>query len=280
MLSTFAVYLLSGIGCSFSMKAGDMNLGGEGQIYTGGFVAGILLLKLTSLPAFIALPVSFFAAGFSAAVITLFSTFLQNKKGINFLLSSFIISSAIIPFLDGLITGPFRTTQGTLLATAFIPKEFHISYIFTVILAIVISIGCWYLIYKTEWGKKLSIFGTAREFSLYIGTDKRKTSVTSSILSGFFHGISGALAVCTYYYACHKGFYMGMGWNALAVAMIGKSNPLFLIPAGFFMALLITAANQYALFNNFNFDISVLIQAVIIFIVAIPVFKNIKWRKK
>ena len=55
-----------------------------------------------------------------------------------------------------------------------------------------------------------------------------------------------------------------------AVAMIARLNPFFVIPSSIFLATLTTAADQYALFHNFDFDISGLIQAVIIFVIAFP----------
>lgn len=274
LICTLAFFLTASIGCSICMKAGDMNLGGEGQIYTGGFVCAVLLVKLQTLPFFCALPAALLFSGLASSLIALVSTFLQNKKGISFLLSSFIISSAIIPFIDSLITGPFRTTTGTLLATAFIKPDFRLPFYTALLISIALLAAFYFFINKTQTGKQICIYGTAPEFSRYLGKNTIALSVLSSSLCGFCHGICGALAICSSYYACHKGFYTGMGWNALAVAMIAKLNPVYLFPGAVLMAVLITTADQYALFNNFNFDISLLIQSVVIFIAAIPFLKN------
>lgn len=274
LISTLAVFLTAATGCSISMKSGDMNLGGEGQIYTGGFLCAILLLKFENLPPVLALPLAVLLSGLASSLITLISTFLQNKKGISFLLSSFIISSAIIPFIDSLITGPFRTTRGTLLATAFINQEFRFSFYISLVISVILCILFFLFIKKTQTGKQLCIYGTAPEFSRYLGKNITGLTVLSSSLSGFCHGLAGAMAICSSYYACHKGFYSGMGWNALAVAMIAKANPVMLVPGAVLMAVLITSADQYALFNNFNFDISMLIQSAVIFVTAIPFIKR------
>ena len=53
MLNTAAFLMLAGTGASLSLKAGNMNLGGEGQIYTGGFVAALVLTSSWKIPSWL-----------------------------------------------------------------------------------------------------------------------------------------------------------------------------------------------------------------------------------
>lgn len=273
-LNLSTIYLLCGLGNCITIKSGDMNLGGEGQIYAGGFTAALFLNAVKDLSPLIALPLAFIIAVATGIVITLISCWLKKARNISFLLSSFIFSSALIPILDGLVTGPFRTTQGTLLATPFISQSFRFPYFVNLIFALIFAVLIYLFINKTKIGKTISLYGTAPEFTLFAGANETKILCTSSIIAGALHGFAGCLAVCGIYYTCHCSFSQGMGWNALATAMIAKSSPILTIPAAFFMGFLITTADQYALLNNFNFDISTLIQAVIIIIVAVPFTKK------
>ena len=65
-----------------------------------------------------------------------------------------------------------------------------------------------------------------------------------------------------------------MGWNAFSAALIAGANPLALIPSSFLMGFMTTYANRYALFHNFGFDISSLIQAAILFLIAFPIVEK------
>ena len=58
-------------------------------------------------------------------------------------------------------------------------------------------------------------------------------------------------------------------WAELSDAR-AACNPLALIPAAGLMGFMTTYANRYALFHNFSFDMSSLIQAVILFAIAFP----------
>ena len=288
ILALSALYMTAGTGNAICLKSGKFNLGGEGQIYAGGFVCAIILDTFGKLgttgpkgpngaPAFFAITIAFLAAAIISTLLVLISTQLEKKRGANFLLTSFIVSSAIIPLIDGLITGPFKGDSGNLIATNYIIDKYRFVSILPpsslspyFFVAIILCIVGGLFIYRTRFGKQICIYGEAKEFALYTGLSENAICYSATAASGALNGITGAAAVMGTYFFCSPGFYAGMGWNALAVAMIARLNPFFVIPSSLFLATLTTAADQYALFNNYDFDISGLIQAVIIFVIAFP----------
>ena len=64
MLNTATLFVIASLGAIFCTKSGELNLGGEGQIYLGGFITAILLNAFSTLPAFFAILFSFLAAMF------------------------------------------------------------------------------------------------------------------------------------------------------------------------------------------------------------------------
>ena len=285
-LNLSSLYMLAGCGALISIKSGDFNLGGEGQIYLGGFISAIILANCR-LPIFFAILFAVAASFICSAVLAAFSAVFKIFRNADFLFTSFISSAAIIPFLDGLISGPARSKTDNLLATPFIPEAVRLSSILkpsplnaSFIIALIFCIGLWFLLNRTTWGRQICILGISPEFSRYAGFACRKLSITSAILSGGLHGLAGAAAILGTYFTCHQGFYSGMGWNAFSAALIAGTNPLALIPSSFLMGFMTTYANRYALFHNFGFDISSLIQAVILFMIAFPILdkagKNIR----
>lgn len=283
-LNLSSLYMIAGSGALISIKSGDFNLGGEGQIYLGGFVSAVILAafgNITGLRAVFAIILAILAAAVCSALLTALSAFFKILRNADFLFTSFIASAAIIPFIDGLISGPARSQTDNLLATSFIPENLRLSSILnpsplnvSFIIAIALCAGIWFLLNRTAWGRQLCILGTSPEFSRFAGYDNKKLSLTSALISGAFHGLAGAAAILGTYFTCHQGFYSGMGWNAFSAALIARANPLALIPSSFLMGFMTTYANRYALFHNFGFDISSLIQAVILFIIAFPIISR------
>lgn len=282
-LNISTLYMIAGTGAAISLKAGEYNLGGEGQIYLGGFTAAILLNQIAHIPAFLALSIAFSASFLMSGILTLISAILKRTNNADFLFTTYIASAAIIPFIDGLISGPFRSKTENLLATNFIPKEFRLfvllkpsAFNISIFLALGLCGLFFYILYHTAFGRKLCIFGISNKFALYAGYNEKTLTFSSAFISGGLHGLCGAIAIAGTYYTCHLGFYNGMGWNAFSSALIASANPLLLIPSSLFMGFITTYSTKYSLYHNFGFDMSSLIQAVILFIISFPIFKRLE----
>ena len=270
-LNLSALYMLAGSGALISIKSGDFNLGGEGQIYLGGFVCAVLLAKFGVTATLIAVLMAAAASSLMAGLSALFKIFRQA----DFLFTSFILSAAIIPLIDGLIAGPFRSPTDNLLATPYIAEGARLPGILppsplnaSFIAALALCAAAALLLYRTPWGRQLRTLGVSPEFSRYAGFACRRLSLTSALISGALHGLAGAAAILGTYYTCHQGFYSGMGWNAFSSALIAGANPLLLIPSSILMGFITTYSNKYAMYHNFGFDMSGLIQAGILFLIS------------
>lgn len=280
-LNLSSLYMIAGLGAALSIKSGSFNLGGEGQIYLGGFTAALILVKLTALPAALALPLALTAAFLTSGLLALISALLQHYRKADFLFTTYIASAATIPFIDGLISGPFRSQSDNLLATTFIDQKFRLPSIMppstlnpSFFLALLLCLGFFFLIFRTAWGRKICIYGISPRFANFSAYNTKSLTFSSAFISGGMHGLCGGLAICGSYFTCHIGFYSGMGWNAFSAALIASSNPLFLIPSSFFMGFITTYSNKYALYHNFGFDMGSLIQALILLLISFPIFKK------
>lgn len=278
MLSLSTIYMFAGAGAAFSLKTGRINLAGEGLIYLGGFLTAILLdcFGKLGIPAFFALTFAFLITAIAGGFLLMFCELLYKLKHADFLLTTFITSSAIIPLIDGLISGPFRTKTGNLLATPYLLSQYRFSSILkpsplncSIFLAIVLCIGLELFFHKTSFGKQTRIYGISPKFSYYSGFNCNKITFTAAGVCGALHSIAGGLAVCGIYFTCHTSFYAGLGWNALSVAMIAKSRPAFVIPGAIIISALMTYSGKFALYSNLDFDVNTLIQAVILFLIAL-----------
>lgn len=276
MLNTAAFLMIAGTGSSIAIKGGNMNLGGEGQVYIGGFI-GCIILNAMKGPAPIVFATAIILSMISGAIMAAFSALLKELRGAKILLTTFLFSSAIIPLVDGLITASKSSTNTNMLALPYIQDCYKMKQLLppspltaSFIIAIAVCILMWLLMYRTNYGRKLAIWGTAPLFAQYCGYSSKVNSYSTLAFSGALHALTGFFAVAGTYYTCHKGFYMNMGWNALNVALISKSNPIIAIPTSLVLSWLFTSASRVSLTQGFNFDIAGIVQGVILFSIAIP----------
>lgn len=285
-LNLATIYMIAGSGSIFSIKSGNLNFGGEGQIYLGGFICATILnlfcnTQTNFFSSILIIILSIICAVIASGLLALISGVLKNYKNADFLFTSFLASSAAIPLIDGLITNSLNTKKSNLLATEFIKEEFRLKSIMppstlniTFFIAIIICVLFYFFYTKTYYGRKICIFGISKEFARYSIYNVKELTFTSAFISGAMHGLAGAAAIIGTYFTCHCGFYNGMGWSAFSAALLCKSNPLLLIPSSIFLAFITTYSNRFAMFNNFGFDISSLIQSIILLIIAFCLYKN------
>ena len=282
MLNTAAFFMLAGCGSALAITGGVMNLGGEGQVYAGGFV-GCLVLNALALPAPLTFAAALLASAASGALLAMLSAALRELRGARVLLTSFLVSAAVIPLIDGLITASKHSSQTNLLALPYIAEAYRLPQLlppsplsWSLAVALAVCAIAWAVVFRTRAGRELRLWGAAPVFATYCGYSARRNAFLTLAASGALHALTGFFAVCGTYHTCHKGFYANMGWNALNVALIARANPLAVMPVSLLLSWLFTSASRVSLTQGFGFDIAGIVQSVILFSIAIPFVVGMK----
>ena len=274
-LNSAALLSFAAVGMCISFRCRCFNLGGEGQIYLGGFIAAIMLNAFSGAQPFVALTITFVVTMLVSCALGLISGLLKIYRNVNELLSSFLISSAILPLVDYAVSGPLRDSKGMLLATPFIDKAFRLKSILkpsvlniSFFIVLIISVATGLFLFFTRKGYQLRCTGKAPEFSEYCGFSTKKLYISSMCFSSMMHGLSGFFAVIGTYFTCHEGFSAGMGWNALSISLIARTNPFFVLPSALLLAYIITATDCAVLENNMSLNSTFLVQGVVLIVVS------------
>lgn len=105
-------------------------------------------------------------------------------------------------------------------------------------IAIAIAIIIWFVLNKTKFGFELKACGMNKDSARYAGVNEKRTIVLSMVIAGALSGIGGALQI----QAGAGNFYSPTnllavnGFNGIAVALLGVSNPIGIIFAGLFFS--------------------------------------------
>lgn len=275
MLNSFTLLTFSGLAITVAFKADVFNLGGEGQIYTGAICATAVLLHFPAVNSFSGILMASFAAALSGGLLAGLSGYLKAKWDVDELISSFLFSGGIIHIIDYLITGPMADRDSYLLTTGTVDEKFHLtallppsnlnSSIYGAMAAVALIT---FLLYFTKQGYELRISGMNREFAHYGGLNTKIYIIAPLFLSGAILGLAGSSAVLGIHHSTIKGFYTGIGWNGIAVALIAGTNPLAVIPSAFIFAYLNQAADTAMLKADFPFELGGLIQAIVFLLIS------------
>jgi simple sugar transport system permease protein len=91
--------------------------------------------------------------------------------------------------------------------------------------------------------------------------------------------LTGGLVVLGTYHATISGFTGGLGWNAIAVALIARLHPLAAIASALVFSYLEAGAKASVLHTTFTFELGTIIQAVIFLFVTASIVIRFRGRR-
>jgi len=276
LLDETGLILLCALGFLLGMRMGVFNLGGEGQAYLGALVAAETALHLPFLPFPLGLLIGISAAVMAAAAIGACSALLWRFLGINELISTFLLSSALIPLIDFALSGPLRDQANNLLASPAVsidfwlirvlpPSNLNIGLLVGVILALLLFL----VMNRTRWGYEMRLSGDSREFSRTQGIAVNVQVFVVLALGAGLQGLAGAFTVYGSHHAAFTGISSGLGWNGIAAALIGRNHPVGAIIGSLIFAWLGAGAQAAMIHSNISFELSTIIQGTVFLLVTI-----------
>lgn len=278
LLSQATLLVLTGLGISVAFRAAAFNLGGEGQTYVASLIALVTGLALSRTPAAIALPLSFAAALLAGAAMAAVSGILRYAWNTDELITSFLISAGVMPIVDYLIQGPLDDPTSNLLSTETLPVEFWLPRILppsqlsaSVLLSFAATALLYFFLFHTVGGYELRVFGVNRSFAMYGGISPLVYTIVPMAISGGLHGLAGAASVFGVHHAALIGATGGLGWNGIAVALIARNNPAWIIPAALAFSYLEAGSRASMILTDFSFELGAVVQGVVFLFVTAEV---------
>jgi len=286
MLNAATPLIIGALAVTIAMKAGSLNLGGEGQVYFGAFITTITALALSHLGATGAI-IAVILGSLCSGVLGAFCGFCKAKWNTNELITTFLLSCAVIPIVNYLITGPFMDPQTSLLSTRKITENMRLPLILKpsnlsagFLIALAFAPVIHFFLRKSKMGYEFRMAGINELFARYTGINTKLNTVVSMGLSGFLYGFAGGIAVLGTYHAAIKEFSAGLGWSGLTVALIAGFSPLMAIPCAVFLAWINSGARIAMQNTGLTYEISLIVQSVIFLLSTSLLIKNINFKKK
>ncbi len=138
-----------------------------------------------------------------------------------------------------------------------------------IIVAIIMVVVMWFILEKTTRGYELKAVGLNQHAAEYSGMSVNKNIILAMTISGMFAGLGGAMeALGTFQNASIKAGFTGIGFDGIAVALLGANTPLGVVfGASLFGSLKYGALNMPNAAGIPEEIVSIII-ALIIFFVA------------
>lgn len=284
--------LFTGLAGIIAFKSGVNNLGVEGQMYIGAFVAAVVGY-VVELPPVIHAIACLLAAGLAGmawvAIPALMRLFLRINEYITTMMMNFIATL----LCDYIVIWIIIPAAGITTTTARTPAIYESAELTTIIpgttastgfaLAVVLALLVWALYRYTIVGYELKQVGENLRFAQVGGVNVKSTFLAIFALSGFCAGLCGGVEVTGGYHKYVSNFSTTMGWEGIMLANICNRNPIALIFVSLIWGALKTGAMSMERATTLNRLTVNLLQMIFVLCVAIDyegIFRYFRDRKQ
>ena len=281
-------YIFAGLSVALGFRVGLFNIGAEGQLFIGAATTVTAAIFLKGLPAIIHIPISLFAGFIGGGIWGFIPGWLKAKTGGHEVINTIMMNYIAFRLSEFLLRGPLKNPEGFSPVSAGIedsaklyrffesPIRFHIGFFIALFVAFLVY---WFL-FKTTWGYTLRTVGANPRAAKYAGMNIVQSTVLAMFLAGGLAGLAGANEVLGVNHNLALAFASGYGFDAIALALLGKSNPVGVVLAAILFGFLRNGAIQMQLSAGIPIDIISILQAFILAFIAAPAIIRTIYRLK
>ena len=271
--------MFTGLATCIMFSANQFNLGAEGGIMLGAFVTSLVAVYW-KIPGPLLMIVAILVGAVSVGVMMLIPSVLKAKLGVSEMVNSLMLNYVIMYIISYLMNSYLADTSKGITQTypfqenALLPQLVNngsrLSWGFVV--GIIMTILCWFFMYRTRWGYGIRMTGINQPFVMYSGMNVPMIIILSQVLGGCLAGMGGGIEMLGRYSVYNWKALPGYGWTGITVAILAGNNPIYVPLAAFFMAYLSKGCELMSTNAGVPSQLISIIQAVIFLFFAAQQF--------
>ncbi|MET0806897.1 MAG: ABC transporter permease [Lacisediminihabitans sp.] len=278
---TFATPLIAaGLGVAVSFRIGLFNIGGRGPMLMSASAAGWVGFAFDMpfpLHLIVALAAGIIASAIWAGIVGALKAFTGAHEVIVTIMLNYVAFYLISYLLrtPGLLQAPGSNNPKSPpeKATAIFPHLLGPSYNLTIgfVFAVVATIIVWYLLNRSSLGFKFRALGENPSATRVAGINVKAMYIVGMLISGALIGLAGANQVQgSITTGFGSGIDAGIGFDAITVALLGRSRPFGVFIAGILFGAFKAGGFAMQAIEGVPIDIVLVLQSLIVLFIAAP----------
>ena len=272
--------ILGGLGVGLAFRAALFNIGGRGQMLLAGGAAGWVGFKL-DLPAIIHLPLALLVGMAVGALWGGLAGLLKARTGAHEVIVTIMLNYVGYYLLfyaltkDYLLKTPGSANPKSLpmKETAVLPKvlgdqfNLHLGFV----LALVAVGVAWWLLNRSTLGYRIRAVGENPNAARASGINVGRTYTVVMMIAGSLLGLAGVNQVLgTVTSGVSLDLDASIGFDAITVALLGRSRPLGILAAGLLFGALKAGGFTMQTSESISVDLVLVVQSLIVLFLAAP----------
>ncbi len=271
--------IMAGLGVALAFRVGLFNIGGRGQMLVAAGAAGYVGFAWPlpyGIHVIVAVLAGMIAGGIWGGIVGL----LKARTGAHEVIVTIMLNYVGFYLISYLLTqqwalqapGSTNPKSAAMLPTAVLPPiipgyNLHFGFI----IAIAATIYVWYLINRSAMGFQFRAVGENPHAAKVAGIKVKSVYVYAMLLSGALVGLAGVSQVLgTVTSGFTAGIDAGIGFDAITVALLGRSKPVGVFVAGILFGALKAGGYSMQAAQGVPIDIVLVVQSLIVLFIAAP----------
>lgn len=272
--------IAAGLGVGLAFRAALFNIGGRGQMLLAGAAAGWVSFTF-DLPMVVHLPLAILAGMLAGALWAGLAGLLKARTGAHEVIVTIMLNYVgyyLVFFAlsrQGLLQAPGSANPKSAPAheSAILPKilgdrfNLHLGFV----LALVAVALVWWLLNRSTLGYRIRAVGENPDAARAAGINVGRTYTVVMLIAGALVGLAGANQVLgTVTSGVTTDLDAGIGFDAITVALLGRSKPLGILGAGLLFGAFKAGGFAMQASEGIPVDIVLVVQSLIVLFIAAP----------
>jgi len=266
--------LLAAVAVALPARLGLINVGGEGQLYMGAWLASAGALLFPRWPAWLLLPLVAMLGFAGGALWAAIPGVLRGLRLVNETIATLLLNYVAPLVVSYSIFGPWRSAESSAYpqSPAFADAARLPSFLDTRIHAgLLVSLAAllfyWLLLEKTRWGVQMRAIGGNPEAAQRLGIPVAVWIVVALAMGGGMAGLAGMGEVMGIHGRLRQGLSPGYGFTGFLIAWLAGGRAMGILLMAFLFAMITSAGDTLQITQGVPYAVVNILLAVILFIV-------------
>jgi ABC-type uncharacterized transport system permease subunit len=266
--------LLTAVAAALPSRMGLINVGGEGQLYMGAWLATAGALALADQPGFILLPVLTLLGFIGGGLWALIAGALRALRLVNETIATLLLNYIAPMIVSFFIFGPWRDPQSSsypqspaFADAARLPNFLHTRINAGLIYGLVCLVLYWLLMTRTRWGLDMRAIGGNPEAARQLGLPVFRYILVVMFIAGGVAGLAGMVEVSAIQGRLVSELSPGYGFVGFLVAWLAGTSASGIVLMAFLFAFISSVGDILQITQGLPFAVINVLMAAILFIV-------------
>ncbi|MEU6425847.1 ABC transporter permease [Microbispora sp. NPDC046973] len=278
ILNTGVMYYISALAVAVGFRMNLFNIGVDGQYRLAAVVAAGLG-GAAVVPGVLNIVLVIVVAVVVGALWAAIAGLLRVYRGVSEVISTIMLNAIATGLGSWLVSEHFGVLTGNDLGTRPIPDDAHMPGIPLIagtpvlvngfiVIAVLLGVAYWVVLNRTRFGFELRATGKSESAAVASGVSVKKMIVVTMVMSGAVAGLIGMPELLGASYKYSNNFPAGLGFTGIAIALLGRNNPVGMAVGALLWSFLDNSSNQLQLLD-ISKEIVQIMQGVVVLSVII-----------